>query len=655
MKRIVRRLLPALISAAALIFSMAAPSGFSLTALADTTYSTKTTTVTIGESQQRNQSKTVALSRLQSVSSVSVNTGSVGYSVSGSNVTLNVSNGSPSRTYTPSETATASQTSNSNSFPATVSYNDGTYSGTLSKSGGVTTNPYANYINSPGGYFYWYASDTSLNASTPPWPVSYIGGSSGNGYGGGNPSDYPAEYAHNYIAWNGGAFYADWAGQNVRQVYVVYDHYSPSYTQGYSGTVYAAMQYYYTYTVTVTYTTQAPSISLSESGWSSSSVTVTAGISDSGGIAAQKWASGNQTTAYFNSGGTSFSGSAFTVTTNGAYTVYARDQDGNATVSGITVDHMDTAPPTGTNSLSPSGWTNGSVAISVTASDSQSGVKQIQKPDGTTVNSSTATYTVTSNGTYTFTLTDNTGNSASYPVTVSHVDTAPPTGSATLSPSTYTSHSVTISFTGSDTQSGVATVKKPDGTTVTGTTTSYSVSTNGSYNFTVTDTAGNAATVPVIVSNITQMVSVTHPVSAAFAINPNASPVFTAANIPLTNNSLIPVKVSVQSLAEIAGGTISLKDVVPTKYSDWSKLTALQTQSDIALGIKVTETSTGPNTWSEIDTTGPLYAANLTAGTQMGVLNAGGAGNLSLSALCGLAWSSSYTNQRQLTLVFSCY
>jgi hypothetical protein len=536
-----------------------------------------------------------------------------------------------------------------------VSYNDGTYSGTLSKSDGVATNPYANYINSPSGYFYWYASDTNLNASTPPWPVSYIGGSSSNGYGGGNPSDYPVEYAHNYIAWNGGAFYADWAGQNVRQVYVVYNHYSPSYTQGYSGTVYAATQYYYTYTVTVTYTTQAPSISLSESGWSPSGVTVTANISDSSGIAVQKWASDNQTTAYFNSGGTSFSGSAFTVATNGAYTVYAKDQDGNATVSGITVDHMDTAPPTGSNSLSPSEWTNGTVAINVTASDSQSGVKEIKKPDGTTVNSSTATCDVTSNGTYTFTLTDNAGNSASYPVTVSHIDTTPPTGSATLSPSTYTSHSVTISFTGSDTQSGIATVKKPDGTTVTGTTASYSVSTNGSYNFTVTDAAGNSATVPVTVSNITQMVSVTHPVSAAFSINPNASPVFTTANIPLTNNSLIPVKVSVQSLAEIAGGTISLKDVIPTKYSDWSKLTAFQTQSDIALGIKVTETSTSPNTWSEIDTTDPLYAANLTASTQMGVLNAGGVGNLSLSALCGLAWSSSYTDQRQLTLVFSCY
>jgi hypothetical protein len=655
MKRAFRRLLPALISAAALIVSMAAPSGFSLTALADTTYSAKTTTVTIGESQQQSQSQTVTLSRLQSISSVSVNTGSVGYSVSGNNITLNVSNGSPSRTYTPSETATASQTSNGNSFPATVSYNDGTYSGTLSKSGGVTTNPYANYINSPGGYFYWYASDTNLNASTPPWPVSYIGGSSSNGYGGGNPSDYPAEYTHNYISWNGGVIYADWAGQNVRQVYVVYNHYSPSYTQGYSGTVYAATQYYYTYTVTVTYTTQAPSISLSESGWSSSGVTVTASISNSSGISVQKWASGNQTTAYFNSGGTSFSGSAFTVTSNGAYTVYAKDQDGNATVQTIMVDHVDTTPPTGSNSLSPPAWTNSQVTITVTASDSQSGVKQIKKPDGTTVNSSTSTYAVTSNGVYTFTLTDNSGNSASYPVTVGNIDTTPPTGSATLSPSTYTSHSVTISFTGSDTQSGVATVKKPDGTTVSGTAASYSASTNGTYNFTVTDAAGNSATVPVTVSNITQMVSVTHPISAAFAIDPNSSPDFTTASIPLTNNSLIPVKVSVQSLAEIAGGTISLKDVSPTKYSDWSKLTAAQTQSDIALGISVAETSAGPGTWSEIDTSGPLYAANMTGSTQMGVLNAGGAGNLSLSALCGLAWSGAYTEQRQLTLVFTCY
>jgi len=372
------------------------------------------------------------------------------------------------------------------------------------------------------------------------------------------------------------------------------------------------------------------------------------------GIATQKWASGNQGTSYFNSGGTTFTGSTFTVTANGTYTVYVKDQDGNAAAQAINVDHIDTSAPSGSYSRSPSSWTNGAVTITVTASDSQSGVKRITRPDNSVISGSTATYVVTSNGVYNFSLTDNVGNSVSYPVTISNIDTTAPTGSATQSPSSYTSHSVTINFTASDSQSGVASIKKPDNSIVSGTTASYITTANGNFNFIVTDAAGNSATIPVTVSNITQMISVTHPVSTTYSINPNLTPVFTAPKIPITNNSLIPIKVSIQSLAEILGGTISLNDVPPTKYSDWTKLTSAQTKSDIALGVNVTETATGSNTWSEIDVPNPLYAVNITGKSQMGVLNAGGTGNLTLSALCGLAWDNSYTEHRQLVFVFDC-
>lgn len=653
MKTLLRRAITLLLSFGMLLLWFAQP-GLPFTALADSSYATHTTTVTFSESQQRSQSQTVTISRLRSVVGASVNTGDVSCAVNGSSVTVSVSNGSPSRSYTPSKTATSSLTYNTNSFPSTVGYNDGTYSGTLGKNGGVSTNPYANYINSPSGYFYWYASDTNLYASTPPWPVSYIGGSASNGYGGGNPSDYPQEYTHNYISWNGGAFYASWAGQVVRQVYLVYNHYSPNYTQNYAGTVYAATQYYYSYAVTLTYTTQGPSIALTESGWSSNGVTVTASISDSSGIAVQKWAPGNQTTAYFSSGGNAFTGSTFTAGSNGTYTVFAKDGDGNSATQVITIDHNDTSPPAGSYSLSPSGWTHSTVTITVTAADAQSGVRQITRPDGSVINGATATYDVTSDGTFHFTLIDNVGNSTAYTVSVDKIDTAAPTGSATLTPSTYTSRSVTINFTAADEQSGIATIKEPDGTTVSGSSASYSAISDGTYDFVITDHAGNSATVPVAVDNITQQISVTHPVSVSYTIDPNESPVFTAPDFQITNNSLIPVRVAISGMPEASGGTITLRDVPPTQYSDWSKLTSAQTESSIAMGINVAEKSTGPDTWSEIVMPNPLYAASISGNVELGVLNAGGSGNLSLSALCGLAWSRAFVEHRQLLFVFDC-
>ena len=68
----------------------------------------------------------------------------------------------------------------------------------------------------------------------------------------------------------------------------------------------------------------APSISLSTSTSWGKTATVYATVSDSeSGVSAKKWASGSQTVSWMRSYGTSFSGSSFTVSSNGTYTVYA--------------------------------------------------------------------------------------------------------------------------------------------------------------------------------------------------------------------------------------------------------------------------------------------------------------------------------------------
>lgn len=166
------------------------------------------------------------------------------------------------------------------------------------------------------------------------------------------------------------------------------------------------------------------------------------------------------------------------------------------------------------------------------------------------------------------------------------------------------------------------------------------------------DKVGNIS--PVSTYHVDELVSVTHPISISYTIDPDSSTPFIAPSLPITNNSTIPIKVSVQSLASTSGGSLRFNDVSPSKYADWSKLSAAQTKSDIALGLHVQETSPGGGTWSEIDQTSPLYSASIAGKkTLLGVLNPDGAqGNLAVTAKCGLAWDRTYTAAHNLSLIF---
>jgi neutral ceramidase len=81
-------------------------------------------------------------------------------------------------------------------------------------------------------------------------------------------------------------------------------------------------------------------------------------------------------------------------------------------------------------------------------------------------------------------------------------DTTPPSAISTVAPTTTTTGPVTITVLAYDDISGVASIKTPNGTKVPGATATYTVSVNDTYNFIVTDNAGNTATIPVTVSNI---------------------------------------------------------------------------------------------------------------------------------------------------------
>lgn len=146
-------------------------------------------------------------------------------------------------------------------------------------------------------------------------------------------------------------------------------------------------------------------------------------------------------------------------------------------------------------------------------------------------------------------------------------------------------------------------------------------------------------------------ISVTHPSSIVFKIDPNHSVPFIDAEIPLKNNSDVPIKVFVKGLSNASGGSLTLSNVQPSKYANWSKLTAFQTKSNIAFEIRIKETATGPETWSSISQSGTVPTANMDK-TLMGTLNANGTGTLILTADCGLAWDRQYTISNNLSLLF---
>ncbi|MED1793526.1 Ig-like domain-containing protein [Brevibacillus nitrificans] len=112
---------------------------------------------TFPESTSRTQTQTLTIANLVSVSNVSVNTGSVSYTVSGTTITFTLSGGAVTRTVQTGGSAPTStyktgsatnagyvreqqgcstaQTAALSGLPSSISYNDGTYSGSLSKIG----------------------------------------------------------------------------------------------------------------------------------------------------------------------------------------------------------------------------------------------------------------------------------------------------------------------------------------------------------------------------------------------------------------------------------------------------------------------------------------------------------------------------------------
>jgi hypothetical protein len=167
-----------------------------------------------------------------------------------------------------------------------------------------------------------------------------------------------------------------------------------------------------------------------------------------------------------------------------------------------------------------------------------------------------------------------------------------------------------------------------------------------------TTTAGEgdaSATVPIEGSISALTVSVTHPATVTYVIDPNTGDTngIISPEILLVNNTLAPVKVAVESMFSTTSGMLEFADVLPTDR-DWANLSVADSKEFIALGIRIPSAMEWNAGYDETT----YYAADM-AFVEFGTLNYNSMGVFTLVANHGLAFDQTYTAMHSLIFMFS--
>ena len=181
---------------------------------------------------------------------------------------------------------------------------------------------------------------------------------------------------------------------------------------------------------------------------------------------------------------------AFTVSENGTVYFRAEDAAGNESVSELAIANIDKVAPTLDLTADITTPTNGNVVLTATVSDGM-----VEYYDGKKWVAGTE-YTVSTNGTYQFRVTDVAGNVTEKSIEVTNIDKVAPTLELTADITTPTNGNVVLTATVSDgTVEYFAYGKWNTGDSLT-------VNVNGTYQFRVTDAAGNENEKSIEVTNI---------------------------------------------------------------------------------------------------------------------------------------------------------
>lgn len=194
--------------------------------------------------------------------------------------------------------------------------------------------------------------------------------------------------------------------------------------------------------------------------------------------------------------------------------VYIYDDSGNIKVQHVPYVLRDTVKPVITIEGIPSQWTGTDVKLTIKGYDMHTGIKSMTLPNGSVVQMNgkkgetvSLPFSVQSNGSYVFTVTDYYGNTDTLRVSITKIDTTfPALESVVGNPTDWTNKSITVSVKAKDLESGIQSILHPDGSSILGATTNYSIHKNGDYIFIIMDNAGNRTETNVKVTRIDKIV-----------------------------------------------------------------------------------------------------------------------------------------------------
>ncbi len=181
----------------------------------------------------------------------------------------------------------------------------------------------------------------------------------------------------------------------------------------------------------------------------------------------------------------------FIVRELGTYTFIAYDNVGNEHKAEIQVQNIDKIPPTLELSQNITQWVNDNVLINWSATDNESGLKQVLLPDGKIVTDPTGAFTAKANGKYSFVAYDNLLNSVIKTIEIKNIDKIAPTIEIDFIQENIIDGKIKIRYTAEDNESGIKEVLLPNGNKSTEQTGTYDITANGTYTFIAFDEAGN--------------------------------------------------------------------------------------------------------------------------------------------------------------------
>ena len=202
------------------------------------------------------------------------------------------------------------------------------------------------------------------------------------------------------------------------------------------------------------------------------------------------------------------SSNKYEVSANGTYTVTVKDLAGNTVTKSIKVSNIDkTAPTVSEIKADKTSPTNGKVVLSVEAKDSV-GLPANYASWNNGAYGSSNKYEVSANGTYTVTVKDLAGNTATKSIKVSNIDLEVPNVSEIRADKTeFTNGKVLLTVEATD-NVGLPEYYASWNNEEFGISNLYEASENGIYQVTVRDLAGNTTTKSIEISNIDREIPV---------------------------------------------------------------------------------------------------------------------------------------------------